>query len=73
MPLLTMSNFTQQIITSLKFIFQFLNSFGPIHAREIETEMIVQLVEFLCIFAASDVAKIVVMFYFILVDNQTND
>jgi len=58
MPLLTMSNFTQQIITSLKFIFQFLNSFGPIHAREIETEMIVQLVEFLCILLPATLQKL---------------
>ena len=29
--LLTTSNFTQQIITSMKFIFEFLYSFGPTH------------------------------------------
>jgi len=40
MPLLTMSNFTQQIITSMKFCFEFLYSFGPTHARKIEIEMI---------------------------------
>jgi len=39
-PLLTISNFTQQIITSMKFSFEFLYSFGPTHARKIETEMI---------------------------------
>jgi len=38
--LLTTSNFTQQIITSMKFIFEFLYSFGPTHTRKIETEMI---------------------------------
>jgi len=40
MPLLTMRNFTQQIITSMKFSFEFLYSFGPTHARKIETEVI---------------------------------
>jgi len=40
MPLLTMRNFTQQIITSMKFRFEFLYSFGPTHARKIETEVI---------------------------------
>ena len=39
MSLLTMSNFTQQIITSMKFIFEFLYSFRPTHARKIETEV----------------------------------
>jgi len=39
-PLLTISNFTQQIITSMKFIFEFLYSFGPTHIRKIETEII---------------------------------
>jgi len=34
-PLLTISNFTQQIITSMKFSFQFPYSFGPTHARKI--------------------------------------
>jgi len=40
MPLLTMRNFRQQIITSMKFSFEFLYSFGPTHARKIETEVI---------------------------------
>jgi len=40
MSLLTISNFTQQIITSMKFSFEFLYSFGPTHVRKIETEMI---------------------------------
>ena len=40
MPLLTISNFTQQIITGMKLSFEFLYSFGPTHARKIETEMI---------------------------------
>ena len=34
-PLLTTNNFTQQIITSMKFSFEFLYSFGPTHARKI--------------------------------------
>ena len=38
--LLTMSNFAQQIITNMKFSFEFLYSFGPTHARKIETEVI---------------------------------
>jgi len=40
MPLLTISEFTQQIITSMKFSFEFLYSFGPTQARKIEIEMI---------------------------------
>jgi len=40
MSLLIMNNFTQQIITSMKFSFEFLYSFGPTHARKIETEVI---------------------------------
>ena len=40
MPLLTIGNLTQQIITGMKFSFEFLYSFGPAHGREIETEMI---------------------------------
>ena len=39
-PLLTISNFTQQIITSMNLGFEFLYSFGPTPARRIETEMI---------------------------------
>jgi len=39
-PLLTISNFTQQIITSMNLGFEFLYSFGPTPARKIETEMI---------------------------------
>jgi len=39
-PLLTISEFTQQIITSMKFSFEFLYSFGPTQARKIEIEMI---------------------------------
>ena len=35
-----MNNFTRQIITSMKFSFEFLYSFGPTHARKIETEVI---------------------------------
>jgi len=35
MPLLTVSSFT-----STKFSFEFLYSFGPTHARKIETEVI---------------------------------
>jgi len=35
-----MSNFTQLIITGMKFSFEFLYSFGPTAARKIETEMI---------------------------------
>jgi len=37
MPLLTMSNFTQQIIATTKLSFEFLYSFGPTHTRKIET------------------------------------
>jgi len=40
MPLLAVGNFTQQIITSMKFTFEFLYSFGPTHARKNETKMI---------------------------------
>ena len=39
MSLLTVNNFTQQIITNMKFSFEFLYSFGPTHARKIETEV----------------------------------
>jgi len=39
MSLLTVNNFTQQIITNMKFNFEFLYSFGPTHARKIETEV----------------------------------
>jgi len=42
MSLLTLSNFTLQIITSMKFSFKFLYSFGPTHAKKIETEVILQ-------------------------------
>ena len=38
--IIKMSNFTQQIITSMKYSFKFLYSFGPTHASKIETEMI---------------------------------
>jgi len=40
MPLLTIGNLTQQIITGMKFSFEFLYSFRPTHARKIETKMI---------------------------------
>jgi len=40
MPLLTMNNFTQQIITSKEFSFEFLYSFWPNHARKLKTEML---------------------------------
>ena len=49
MSLLTMSNFTQQIITSIKFSFEFLYSFGPTHARKIETEVILAAFNNICI------------------------
>jgi len=38
MPLLTMSNFQQQTITSIKSSFEFLDSFGPTHASFCETD-----------------------------------
>jgi len=34
-----MNNFTQQIITSKEFSFEFLYPFRPNHARKLETEM----------------------------------
>ena len=40
MTLLAVGHFTQQIITSMKFTFEFLYSFGPTHAKKIETKMI---------------------------------
>jgi len=40
MSLLTMCSFTQRIITSMKFSFQFLYSLGPTHARKIGTKVI---------------------------------
>ena len=40
MPLLKMNNFTQQVITSKEFSFEFLYSFRPNHARKLETEML---------------------------------
>jgi len=49
MPLLTMSSFTQQIITSVKSSFEFLCLFGPTHARNIETEMIFEAFNNICI------------------------
>jgi len=49
MSLLTMSNFTQQIITGMKFIFEFLYSFRPTHARKIETEVILAAFNNICI------------------------
>ena len=40
MSLLTVNNFTQQIITSKEFSFEFIYSFRPNHARKLETEML---------------------------------
>ena len=37
-PLLTIGNFAQQIITSMKFSFEFLYSFGPTDARKIDAK-----------------------------------
>ena len=44
-----MSNFTQQIIASIKYSFEFLYSFGPTHARKIETKMIWAAFNNICI------------------------
>ena len=47
--LLTVCNFTQQIITIMKFSFEFLYSFGPTYARKIETELILAAFNNICI------------------------